>query len=235
MPIPKTLNHDFFKVWTPEMAYVLGYFAADGSMLINRRGSCFIEFTSTDRILLEHIQRVTSSSHVISARPKRNEYWKIQHRLQIGSKEWFGDLHALGFTQGKSNTLSFPIIPKPLLGSFVRGYFDGDGCVYFSELKFRDRLKKRWILQTLFTSGSRRFLESLWEAIGSEGVKGGSIRTKTRGFELLLSHNDSLALYRLLYHTAPTSDLFLPRKREKLERAIEVLALDKKCGRSSTG
>jgi len=235
MPVPRTLNQDFFKEWSSDMAYVLGYFAADGSMLVNRRGSCFIEFTSTDRILLEYVRTVSGSDHLITERPKRSEHWKKQYRLQIGSKEWFGDLTALCFIQGKSKTLRFPDVPDAFLGDFVRGYFDGDGCVYIGHLKFSDRTQKRWILQTLFTSGSRPFLEDLHDRLKEKGVKGGSIRTKVRGFELLLSHRDSLALYRLLYHTAPTSDLFLPRKREKLERAINVLALDKECGRSSTG
>ncbi len=235
MPIRRTLNQDFFKKWSIEMAYVLGFFAADGSMLINKRGSCFIEFTSTDKILLEHIQKASGSNHGISVRPFRNQNWKEQYRLQIGSKEWFGDLTAHGFTQHKSSTLTFPNIPDKYLGSFVRGYFDGDGCVYLNELQFADRHRKRWILMTLFTSGSRDFLEELLARLRPHGIQGGSFGTKARGTDLRFSHKDSLALYRLLYHTAPTSDLFLPRKREKLERAINVLALDKKCGRSSTG
>ena len=55
------------------------------------------------------------------------------------------------------------------------------------------------------------------------------------GYDLVFSHGDSLALYRLMYHTAETSELFLPRKRDKLEQAIQVLGLDKLCSRSSIG
>jgi hypothetical protein len=80
---------------------------------------------------------------------------------------------------------------------------------------------------TLFTSGSRRFLESLRSVSQQFGVSGGQIRTKERGFDLRFSHRDSLALYRLMYNTGPISGLYLPRKREKLERAIQVLGLDK--------
>ncbi len=32
MPIYKTKNEAFFKKWTPEMAYVLGFFTADGTI-----------------------------------------------------------------------------------------------------------------------------------------------------------------------------------------------------------
>lgn len=227
MPIPLPLNRAFFKTWTADMAYVLGFFAADGSMIKGRREGCYIEFTSTDRIVLEAIQKAVGSGQRISLRPTRDGKWKPQYRLQFGSKEWYQDLELLGFTQKKSNTLAFPCVPDEFLTHFIRGYFDGDGCVYLGHLKFADRAKKRWILQTLFTSGSRSFLECLWKKLKNEGIEGGSMHTKKRGFELCFSHKDSLALYRLLYHTAPTSDLFLPRKREKLERAIDVLALDK--------
>jgi hypothetical protein len=42
MPIHKKVNQDFFKKWSPEMAYILGFFTADGSMAKNKRGAHFI-------------------------------------------------------------------------------------------------------------------------------------------------------------------------------------------------
>src|SRR3989344_237214 len=79
-------------MWSPEMAYVLGYFAADGSMIKNNHGGYYIEFTSTDRTILEQVCRVSNSSHKISERPLRNEVWKRQYRVQVGSRYWFNDL-----------------------------------------------------------------------------------------------------------------------------------------------
>lgn len=206
------------------MAYVLGFFAADGSMIRNKRGAHFIEFTITDRIVLEQIQRVTNSTHRIAER-ERGGNCKTGYRLQIGSKKWFADLTRLGFTQSKSNTLQFPKVPEQYLGDFVRGYFDGDGCVYFSRLQFGDRKKPRQILMTLFTSGSRAFLADLWSMLKDHGIVGGSLKKKTRGFELVFSHKDSVALYHIMYHTGKTPELWLPRKRNKLERAIRGLGV----------
>jgi hypothetical protein len=43
------------------------------------------------------------------------------------------DLQRLGVTPRKSLTLQFPSadqVPPEFLGSFVRGYFEGDGCIY---------------------------------------------------------------------------------------------------------
>jgi len=55
MPIYKKVNINFFKKWTPQMAYVLGFFTADGSMIRNKRGTCFIELEITDKELLEKL------------------------------------------------------------------------------------------------------------------------------------------------------------------------------------
>ncbi|MBP7741409.1 MAG: hypothetical protein KA104_01830 [Candidatus Pacebacteria bacterium] len=222
----RSLNQDFFKKWSSEMAYVLGFFAADGSMLRNGRGAHFIEFTSTDRVLIEHVQRVVGSGHLIKSR-ERGGRCKTAFRLQIGSKNWFEDLSKLGFTQHKSNELAFPEMPPEYFRDFVRGYFDGDGCVYFKSHFAKDRNKERWVFQTLFTSGSRVFLEKLLSEVRVYGVQGGRIATKSKsGYDLVFSWKDSLALYRLMYHTAKVADLYLPRKREKLEKAIQVLGLD---------
>lgn len=217
------------------MACVLGFFAADGTMILNNRGSCFIEFTSCDRVVLERIHRAARSANRISARPARNARWKQQYRLQIGSKAWFYDLARLGFAPKKSKVMKWPDIPKPFFSHFVRGYFDGDGCVYFNRLECADRSSPRWVVQTLFTSGSLEFLQALHMKLHDAGLAGGSLSRKERGFDLRFSRRDSLALCHLMYHTPDIADLFLPRKRQKLEAAMQVLHLAQKCGCSSAG
>lgn len=78
------------------MAYVLGFFTADGNMIKNKRGACFIEFYGTDRDIIEKIKILLNSNHKIGVRhmEKINENWKTAYRLQIGSKIIFdGDGH----------------------------------------------------------------------------------------------------------------------------------------------
>lgn len=221
----RELNQHFFKEWSPEMAYVLGFFAADGSMISNVRGGKYIEFTNTDRSILEQIQNVTHSPHRIAERKPQTPQQRPVFRIQIGSKEWYTDLYALGFLPSKSKQLPMPKIPPAYFGDFVRGYFDGDGCVYYAKLQFAGRKNPRGILMTLFTSGCRPFLESFWKRLKKAGVQGGSLKKKTNGFELVFSHKDSVALHRIMYHTGKVPELYLPRKREKLEHAIRELHL----------
>jgi len=225
MPIRRELNHDFFKKWSPEMAYVLGYFAADGSMVRNQRGAHFIEFTTVDPTLLSQVRKAVQSNHLISTRTRNDTKWKMQYRLQIGSKRWFESLSELGFTPAKSKKLCLPPTPKKYFGHFVRGYFDGDGSVHFNRYWSKWHKKRVWVFTSRFTSGCRLFLVNLHRKLCSHGLLGGYITRKTKGFELVFSRHDSLALHRLMYHTAPISPLYLPRKRHKLERAIRILKL----------
>ena len=223
MPIPRTLNHDFFKTWSSEMAYVLGFFAADGTMIRNSRGGHFIEFHITDKELLIAIKKSMDSNHKISVRRKRSPKHKAGYRIQIGSKEMYNDLRALGMSSRKSLTLQMPSIPKEYFGDFIRGYFDGDGCVYFKILQFADRKNKRPILQSVFSCGTYNFLATLLDQLHVRGVQGGSLKKKQRGNELSLSHRDSVALYRIMYNNLSDSDIYLGRKYRLFTHAIEAL------------
>lgn len=206
------------------MAYVLGYFAADGTMVATKRGGYYIEFHSTDRCLVEMVRNTMRLQQKIGVRmPRPGSQHKPAYRVQIGSREIFTDLSRLGFFQNKSKTLAFPMIPRDYAADFVRGYFDGDGCIYFKRLKFADRKKHRWIVMSLFTSGSRGFLSDLHVLLQNNGVHGGSLKKKTGGFELVFSFRDSLALYRFMYNTAPDTGFYLLRKYKLFQKAIRTL------------
>src|SRR5690242_19170350 len=125
MPILREVNQRFFQTWSPEMAYVLGFFAADGNMIKNKRGGHFIGFYSNDEELLVSIRSALGSNHkigVLNRLPPEH----VAYQLQIGSKQFFSDLIGLGMTERKSLTLMLPQVPHNLFPHFVRGYFDGD-------------------------------------------------------------------------------------------------------------
>lgn len=204
------------------MTYVLGFFAADGTMIKNNRGAHFIEFHITDHIVLSRIRNVLGSNHKISLRPKRKSTHREGYRLQIGSKEMYSDLLALGFTSNKSKSVKFPNIPPSYIGDFVRGYFDGDGCVYFKLHSVADRKKPRWIFTTRFTSGCKQFLVDMLSILRSHKLQGGFITSKNGSYDLVFSHKDSIALSQLMYNNV-TSQLFLPRKFKIYKKALRIL------------
>lgn len=61
--------------------------------------------------------------------------------------------------------MKFPNIPSKYLPDFIRGYFDGDGSVFFvNYIRTKDKRIARE-LRTNFTSGSRDFLEELMKIL----------------------------------------------------------------------
>jgi len=222
MPIFKTKNENFFKIWSSEMAYVLGFFTADGNMIRNRRGAHFIEFQITDKDLLEDIKNTFKSDHKISIR-KRKFPQKTIYRLQIGSKEIFNDLIKLGLTQNKSKTIDLPFVPNNYFADFVRGYFDGDGCISCGIYNRKDRKSKNYLFGSRFTSGSKIFLESLLKRFWDNAIiEGGFIYDKNRSFDLVLSTNDTKKLFGFMYNDTKNS-LFLKRKYNKFKEGLKLL------------
>jgi len=176
----KTVNVSFFKEWSPEMAYVLGFIYADGAVEDCRESSrtCYLSMTNTDLRLLEKIRDVMSSNHNIYVRKGgsviirgRKYNQKDCHVFRIGNKMMYQDLINIGLCPRKSLIIALPDIPANLFNYFLRGYFDGDGCIHIEKIKMRMRI--------IFTSGSKVFLDQIYEILGLIGFirqNGGAYR-----------------------------------------------------------
>lgn len=201
------------------MAYVLGFFAADGYMTVNKGGGHYINIQIIDKPLIQMIRTTIGSEHKISQRkPTANQ--NILYRLQIGSKDIFEDLEKLGMRPNKTNIMVIPNIPNKYLNHFVRGYFDGDGHVWVGEVH-KDRKTSSFAIQTVFTSCSVKFLEQLRLKLEHCGVGNGRIRLqKGNYFRLVYSIKSSLKLYNFMYNELGKSKLFLPRKKVRFEKYI---------------
>ncbi|MCX6761812.1 MAG: hypothetical protein NTY33_03160 [Candidatus Moranbacteria bacterium] len=202
------------------MAYVLGFFTADGCMIKNKRGGHFIEFHITDKDILEKIKALLNSDNKISKR-ERNIRWKTAYRLQLGSKKIFDDLLLLGMTPKKSKNVEMPQVPNKYFCHFVRGYFDGDGNVYANAYRRAGRTGKSSItLLSGFTSGSKVFLEELHKRLKLQAnISGGTLHNRSGAWRLYYSVKDSCKLYAFMYNTE--GSLFLARKKAIFEKYFE--------------
>jgi len=207
------------------MAYILGFLFADGSIVYTKRATWFWSLQINDKDLLMEIRNAINSSHIISKK-KKGANQKQSYRFQVGSKEMCADLIHLGLTTRKSKTMLLPEISKKYFSDFLRGYFDGDGGVWVG-FKNKHRKHKVYAISTIFTSGSKEFLTSLKKILSRNGLLGGSMVEKERGFDLKYSIKDSLILYKIMYNDK--CSLFLKRKKDKFESYI------RECDRSSTG
>lgn len=122
------LNEDYFRVLnTPEQAYILGFIYADG---YNREDTLELVQTQSRVDILNKIKKAFGSN------AKLKEYTPGKFSIYFSSKTLCEDLSRLGATKAKSLTLTFPeFIPDNLMSHFIRGYFDGDGCVWDGKRK----------------------------------------------------------------------------------------------------
>src|SRR3989344_301385 len=123
----KTFNENFFKTWSPSMAYVLGFISADGAVIDARKSSrtCYTSISSNDIELLEQIKTAMNSKHTVKKRLahytkfKNGVYFcKDSYVLRFGSKIMFQDLVNLGVTPRKSLRLKIPPVPNIYLPYF---------------------------------------------------------------------------------------------------------------------
>ncbi|MDO8619412.1 MAG: LAGLIDADG family homing endonuclease [Candidatus Daviesbacteria bacterium] len=212
------INHTFFQTWSPSMAYILGFIFADGAIEDVQKSSrtCYIQITSKDACILEKIKKAMNCDHKLYIRfprkiiikGKKHYITSYIFNLRVGNKLMYNDLLKLGVTPRKSLTAKFPKISTIYLSYFLRGYFDGDGCLYLRQGKYP---------RLIFTSGSLRFLKSLDENITQKlSLPHGSINTSSKEsqnpcYQLYYPNKSTQKILKFMYqnlHKAP----YLERK-----------------------
>lgn len=129
------VNETYFdEIDTPNKAYILGFLYADGS---NNPDKCTISMSlqEEDRDILEKIRSEISSEKPLEFLDYTNKHdggytYKNQYRLLIFNKHMCETLESIGMMKNKSLKLQFPDIKPELYSHFIRGYFDGDGCIH---------------------------------------------------------------------------------------------------------
>ena len=129
---------DFFeKIDSEEKAYWLGFLYADG-YISNLIGSkCIsLELNAKDLTHLEKFKKaIAPDARITFCKKKRMFEDKEYCRLRVFNVKLVNQLISKGCYQAKSLILSFPskdIIPTKLIHHFIRGYFDGDGCIKYN-------------------------------------------------------------------------------------------------------
>lgn len=175
------VNKQFFKVIDSEAkAYILGFICADGH--IDRKAHR-IQFSLSikDEEILYKIKELMESTHPISHYLGTNPYKKSERvktemcKLSINSKELVDSLSF--FPDRKTYNLTGSIadqIPTNLLNHFLRGYFDGDGHLFYGR-KYGNSTK--YLVQV---TGTEAFLRETF---------GQLLESQTKMYKEPLAHN----------------------------------------------
>jgi hypothetical protein len=214
-------NQDFFRTWSPNLAWLLGYTWADGTVAREKTAHrvgyrCAIQ----DEHIIHDIMKAIESKATFKrfdSQPVRNGLYNGQPQIgfYISSRAVVDLLiDVYGIPPNKSNIdPPFPNIPDEWLNHFTRGLIDGDGSICPSA---EDRIQ-------VVIYGTHRFVDTIRIGIAASADIKLPNRSKHGSSEKLSrigwsSKVDVIPLLRWLY---PTGEyLYLKRKREVAERYL---------------
>lgn len=164
------INEDYFEtIDTEDKAYWLGFIFADGCV------------TQDHKHLILYLSNV-DYEHLIMFNNCLNSLYSIKHKNQNGNeyvilritrKKIVEDLIDKGCVPSKTLILQFPTedkLPKELQRHFIRGYFDGDGCISTILRKKKNRQNPIMECEVNFL-GTKNMLENIVNIVPVENIK----------------------------------------------------------------
>lgn len=228
------INHSYFKnIDTQYKAYILGFIFADGSLIRtseNRQENLRIVIQSEDYYILTQLSQDVNHKNTINiVHPPsiKERGWKARAVLSIASNEICSRMVELGCNYNKTEIgTDFPQLPDELISHFIRGYFDGNGCIDIKRTIYKGKkissvyFRKR----VTFVSTDLIFLEKLFSYLPILKVSKTSITKKLTTYRFVIENKqdvDNFGIY--IYDDA---NVFLHRKKDKFDMTIKSQPLD---------
>ena len=208
---PKSKNIDisfFEKIDSNIKAYILGLIYSDGSIDKNGYGFSFVSKDYDQVLLFKNSLKSEHKICKISSFDKRTKKTYIRYTIHICSKKMTSDLLKLGLKNDKSFNCEMPKISNDLIWHFIRGLFDGDGCV----TKTSNKIGK--ISFSIILSGTLNyFIKNFFNEIGlnntKDQIKNSSIKGNIYSLKYS-SYKDLKCIYDNMYLNS--NNLRLERK-----------------------
>lgn len=129
---------------------------------------------------------------------------KTIYRMQIGDRNAVARVAVLGMAEPKMVSRPWPDLPHP--ASFLRGAFDGDGCVHTHYHRYkkygREYVNKTLTVRTMLY-GSVPFLEGLNRFLATQGISPKTIHAQRKSKSIIhfieWAKGDSLRLADVMY------------------------------------
>lgn len=190
----RDFNQNYFDVWSPNMSYILGLIAADGTIQFKEgvHNNISIALKKEDREILEKIKKEIGMEKKLLDRPGhvgviqgKTVITKPYTILQVSSKHACKKIISFGIIPNKTYIMSDINIPDEYFSHFLRGYFDGNGCV-----KYRKDGKYKYPYMNILTS-NRKLMDLIESKIEFELGLNNKAMT--------ISRHERIDLFRLDY------------------------------------
>lgn len=198
------LNHDYFAaIDSHEKAQILGLIYADGCVYRHKGTDTMVlrfELNAIDEPYLHHIKAALGYEGTV-----QNGHGGRTRTLSICSRKLCADLINLGAVERKTFLLRFPTpeqVPDEFMGSFLLGYFEGDGSIYTNVAKRGPG--KEYPRTFISMIGTHHFVSGYQQHITAMGIRSSVIDAYSSIFRTQVSgQQDVLRLMGHLYSKAP--------------------------------
>lgn len=215
-------QHYFDVIDTEAKAYFLGLLYADGC--ISDRDEMILSLQEKDINILLKFKSEMESQHPIYIQTLKNPNYQKSCRFSIRNKFLANQLITLGCIPRKSLILKFPQssqVPDHLIHHFVRGYFDGDGCLVITYYKNCGIMRWSHIVTFL---GTEEFCGKLSliisRVVGKSPHHRNGLGKSEKIMSLTLGGKIEVArLYEWMYGNAT---IYLQRKYDKFQEFFKI-------------
>lgn len=134
-----SVNDDYFKTQSHNMAYILGFLAADGN-IAKKENKIDLALAESDKEILEKINQEIENTRPIKIYDRHDGH-QLTAKLQVFSSTMKKDLAHYNIVPAKTFILTPPeLLAKEYIISYIRGFFDGDGSIYYAGTTFTWRV-----------------------------------------------------------------------------------------------
>lgn len=215
-----TQNNDYFIKQNHNMAWVLGFLAADGSVRKNEN-EIKVTVARQDRDVLEKIRKDINATNPIKDFVTSNGYeastiiWTNAKHKQ--------DLALYNIIPAKTFCLQPPLnLEKKYWIDFIRGYFDGDGSVNFIDSHGKKHYTAlRWQICSATTPILQWIIDFLYEEYDIPKVK---IQTQKRAKHCLYSFQYSTNSTKRIFDILYNGYLHMDRKYNHYKEIIDKIS-----------
>lgn len=205
-------NEDYFEsIDTEDKAYFLGFIVADGCIF--SKDNCIRIIQKETYILEKFKDYIEFDGDIFTRKDEKISY------ITITSIKTKNDLKNLGIHPNKTMDVKYPNIPERLQNHFMRGVFDGDGCISLRTDKRDDTQRGQFNI----CSGSYDFIKEYYDKLVKYCDLSGKNKIRCPiGTYYVVDWgglSDVEKIHEFLYKNAT---VFLNRKKETFDKVVSI-------------
>lgn len=202
-----SFNEHFFDELNEKSSYWLGFLYADGytRMKDGKSGELKLKLKDTDKSHIEKfLTDIECDKPIKCGIDGKSKFCSVT----VYSNLLVNRLFDLGCVNNKTFKIIFPNIEPNLIKHFVRGYFDGDGCI--------SKIKNKW--HHVSIAGNKGFITSLKKFLSDNGVYKLNIYSSGKIKILSITNLTDVFKFKNIIYSDDT--VFLERKKNKFNEVI---------------